>query len=445
MRSSVIGLGKLGCPLAVVLASKGHNVIGVDLDPTVVSDVSAGVAPFAEPHLQELLSSAHAAGRLTATSDIAQAVRSTEVTFVVVPTPSDASGGFALDAVTAAMEGIGAALRGRDGFHLVVLTSTVVPGSTRERIAPVLERASGGSCGVDFGLCYSPEFIALGSVVADLLNPDFVLIGESDDRSGKLLASIYDGLCENQPPIVRMGFANAELAKLAVNTFVTTKISYANMLAELCERLPDGDVDVVTRAIALDSRIGGRYLRGATAYGGPCFPRDNTALASFARSVGVEASLAVATDVVNRRQLDRLVDAVQRAASPESVVGVLGLAYKPHTYVVDESVGVALANELAAVDFRVIVHDPLALAQVGRELSPSVDLVDSVEEIVQRVDVAVIATPWPEYRALERAEPSRGRLIVIDCWRLLDKTSVSAEIELVLPGVGVKVPALDVQ
>ena len=236
--------------------------------------------------------------------------------------------------------------------------------------------------------------------------------------------------------MARMGFANAEVTKLAVNTFVTTKISYANMLAELCERIPGGDVDTVTRAIGLDSRIGGKYLRGATAYGGPCFPRDNVALASFARSVGIDAALAVATDAVNRRQVPRLVEAVQRSAPPESVVGIFGLAYKPDTSVADESVGVGLANELAARGARVLVHDPLALENARSRLLDTIEACGSVDEVVARVDVAVITTPWPEYRRLAGAEPSRGRLIIIDCWRLLDGLPSTNEIERVRLGFG---------
>jgi UDPglucose 6-dehydrogenase len=333
---------------------------------------------------------------------------------------------------------VGRGLRERDAFHLVVLTSTVLPGATGGTVLPALEKASRKTCGVDFGVCYNPEFIALGSVVADLLRPDFILIGESDKRSGDLLASLYAGVCENEPAVARMGFANAELAKLAVNTFVTTKISYANMLAELCEQLPGGDVDVVTRAIGLDSRIGGKYLRGATAYGGPCFPRDNVALASFARSVGVEATLAAATDTVNRRQVSRLVEVVRRSAAGDAVVGVFGLAYKPDTYVADESVGVALANALAAGGTRVIVHDPIALENARPQLEPQVETGESVADVVSRIDIAVITTPWPEYRQLASVELSRGRLIVVDCWRILDGLPSSGEIETIRLGFGLQ-------
>src|SRR5205823_399946 len=153
------------------------------------------------------------------------------------------------------------------------LTSTVLPGSTRYGLLPVLEGASGKRCGRDFGLCYSPEFIALGTVIKDFLRPDFLLIGESDSAAGDQLQDLYRDVCETQPPVARMSWVNAELTKIAVNTYVTMKITFANSLAMLCQRLPGGDIDAVTSALGLDSRIGPRYLKAGLGYGGPCFPR----------------------------------------------------------------------------------------------------------------------------------------------------------------------------
>jgi UDPglucose 6-dehydrogenase len=275
-----------------------------------------------------------------------------------------------------------------------------------------------------------------------MLRPDLILIGESDERSGELLASIYSGVCDNAPAVARMGFANAELTKLAVNTFVTTKISYANMLAELCEEIPGGDIDVVTRALGLDSRIGGKYLRGAVAYGGPCFPRDNLALATFARGVGREATLAEATEAVNRRQVARLVEVVQRVGHADAVVGVLGLAYKPKTNVVDESVGVALANELAAAGRRVVVHDPLALENAARVLDETVERATSVDDALTRIDIAVVTTPWLDYRQLATISPPKGLLTIVDCWRLLDGIPPTEGIAVVRLGLGTSTSAL---
>ena len=305
---SVIGLGKLGVPLAACLAAKGFRVIGADLDIHKVQAVNAGKSPVFEPGLAELIEKGK--DRLSATNDITAAVLASEVTFIVVSTPSEAQGGFSLRYVLPACETIGSALRVKKSFHLVVLTSTVMPGCTGNDVKRALEAHSGKRCGYDFGLCYNPEFVALGSVIVDMLSPDFILIGESDRGSGDRLAKIYRQLCGNNPHIARMNFVNAELTKLAVNTFVTTKISYANMLAQVCENLPHADVDVVTSALGFDSRIGRKYLKGAIGYGGPCFPRDNLAFAQLARQIGADGTLAEATDLLNRRQVFRLAETV---------------------------------------------------------------------------------------------------------------------------------------
>ena len=283
-----------------------------------------------------------------------------EITLIIVPTPSGPDGMFSTKYVLDAAEQIGAALRKKNEWHLVTLCATVMPGATGGELLPALEAHSGKKCGVDFGLCYNPEFIALGSVIHDMLNPDMILIGESDARSGGLLEKLYKGVCESNPRVQRMNFVNAEITKISVNTYVTTKISYANMLAEVCETVPGADVDVVTSAIGCDSRIGRRYLKGATGYGGPCFPRDNVAFSALARANGVPALLAEATDEINRRQVDRLEELVLSRLPAGGVAGVLGLSYKPETEVVEESQGMALALRLGKRGVRVVVFDPAA-------------------------------------------------------------------------------------
>jgi UDPglucose 6-dehydrogenase len=416
---SIVGLGKLGAPMAACLAAKGFPVIGVDVDAQKVNAINNAQAPVFEPGLPELLQVAKT--RLKATQDILTAVLNSEVTFVVVPTPSEPDGSFSLRYVLQACEGIADALKRKPEWHLVVITSTISPGSMDTAIRPFLEERSGKRSGVDFGMCYNPEFIALGSVIRDFLNPDFVLIGESDERSGQVLEGIYRQVCENDPPIVRMNFINAELTKLAVNTFVTTKISFANMLARICERLPGADVDVVTRALGLDSRIGAKYLKGAVSYGGPCFPRDNLALIATARKVGAPADIAEATDRFNRWQVKWLADFVQEHLPEGGAVGILGLAYKPGTDVVEESVGLLLARELREQRVRVIAYDPAGVENARRMLGDGVIFVNSPQACIDLSDIVVVATPWKEFHSLpgetwERHSPPR---VVIDCWRVL--------------------------
>jgi UDPglucose 6-dehydrogenase len=435
MKISVIGLGKLGSPLAAVFASKGFDVIGVDVNVAFVDAINAGRAPVDEPRLQELIGNNRQ--RLQATLDIGEAINASDVTFVVVPTPSDAAGRFSNAAVLRAMEGVGAALRRKSDYHLVVITSTVMPGSTDGEIRAALERHASRAVGPALGLCYNPEFIALGSVVRDMLQPDMILIGESDAKAGDFLETLYRQSCDNQPAIRRMNFVNAELAKIAVNTFVTTKISYANMLADICDRLPGANVDVVTQAVGSDSRIGTKYLKGATGYGGPCFPRDNAAFGVLARSLGARAELAEATDALNRYQVERVMGAVEARLGDSGSVGVLGLSYKPDTAVVEESQGVALVERLLERGRRVIAYDPKALPTAKMVVRRPFEAAASAAECVRAASLVVVMTPWPEFRDIpaEAFNRSSSRLTVIDCWRMIP-TEVGTIADVVYFGHG---------
>jgi len=418
---SVIGLGKLGTPMAVCFAARGFTVHAVDLNPQKVDAISRGVPPVHEPGLAELL--AECRERITATKDIESAVIASDVTFVVVATPSEADGGFSLHYAVPSCESIGRALRTKSAYHVVVVTSTVMPGSMGGPIKSALERASGKRCGVDFGLCYNPEFIALGTVIRDFYYPDFLLIGESDTRAGDVLSEIYKRTCKNSPALARMNWINAEITKLSVNTYITTKISYANMLARLCEKLPEADVNVVTDALGLDSRIGAKYLKGAVSYGGPCFPRDNRAMAALAARVGASSGLAEATDIFNRAQIKSLAETVKRYRSQSSVIGILGLTYKPNTDVVEESFGLLLAQELSSANLPVIVYDPSGDGARVLKNYKNIRVASSAQECIAESRVVVLATPWQEFRDLRPALWARPGYseprVVIDCWRAL--------------------------
>jgi UDPglucose 6-dehydrogenase len=435
---SMIGLGKLGAPLAACWGAKGFRVIAVDVDARKVEAIKRGMSPVFEPGVTEFLR--RAKGRVTGTEDAEAAVLDSEVTFIVVPTPSEPDGGFSLRYVLPACHSIGRALRAKSDFHLVVLTSTVMPGATAAVVQSTLEEVSGKRCGQDFGLCYSPEFIALGTVIRDFLKPDFVLIGESDPFSGAVLAALYVSVCENSPTVARMNFVNAEITKLAVNTFMTTKITFANMLARICERLPDANVDLVTSALGLDSRIGRKYLKGAVGYGGPCFPRDNVALASLARDIGAPAILAEATERANRAEILRLAELVKGKLPEAGIVGILGLAYKPETDVVEESQGLLLGQELASEGIPVIAFDPSAANAAQEKLNGSIRLAKTLEECVNNADVIVVTTPWELFRNIEPSLVERYGTprVLIDCWRILDKKRFGSVVDYIALGVGIE-------
>jgi UDPglucose 6-dehydrogenase len=418
---SVIGLGKLGASMAAAFGSKGFDVVGVDVNSVSVDLVNEGKAPVQETDLDKTIWENRS--RIKATLSHEEAVLASEISFVIVPTPSDENGSFSLQYAKWAFKEIGKALRKKTSYHNVVLTSTVLPGSTRQALVPILEKESGKKAGKDFGVCYSPEFIALGSIIRNFLNPDFTLIGEIDKRAGDHLESIYARVMSNGAPAARMSLENAELTKISVNTFVTTKITFANMLADMCEKLPGGDIDVVTNALGMDARIGRKYLTGAIGYGGPCFPRDNVALSYIAKELGVKASLAETTDSMNRTIAEKIARRVMPMLEPEATVAVLGLSYKPYSHVTEESQGVALARHLSKAGFRVVAFDPMSKEMSLEDLRRDILVLDSIEECLSQAQAVLITTPDPEFVGLEAAdfENTWSEVLVFDFWRILSE------------------------
>ena len=425
MRLAVIGLGKLGCPMAALLAAAGNDVVAADLNETVVAAVNQGRSPVDETGLDDLMEMA--APRLKATTSVADAAEDAEVAFCIVPTPSLPNGSFDTASAEVAFEAIGCGFARKDlGRRVAVLTSTVLPGATESRIKPALERGSGHSVGSNFGLCYSPEFIALGSVIENMRHPDMILMGASEPWAAETAVRALKTVA-GEAPVALMSIIEAEMTKISVNGFITTKISYANMIAEICEHLPGADAAVVTAAVGLDSRIGAKYLRPAAPYGGPCFPRDNTAFRALAASVGVDADLAVATDRINRRQASALVEKIVDRVGTSARVAILGLTYKPFTPVAEEAFGVQLAKELLVAGLAVAAYDPRAVVEL-----PGIERTESAQDAIAKADVVVIATPWPEFAELDHIDSA----LVFDYWRMVPDSVLSPSTRIFHPGVG---------
>jgi UDPglucose 6-dehydrogenase len=435
---SVIGLGKLGSPFAAVMAAKGFHVIGVDKNKKFVDAINRGDAPVHEPKLQDFIKQGKS--RLKATLSISDAVLNSDVTFMIVPTPSGKDGTFSNDYVLNAIREIAAVIASKKTRHIIVVTSTVMPGSSDGIIRETIEKHSGKKVGVDVGYCYNPEFIALGSVIADMLDPDFILIGESDEKSGKVISDIYKKTCGKNTVFHRMNCVNAELTKISINSFVTTKISYANMLTDICERLPNADVDVVTAAVGADSRIGKKYLKGAVAFGGPCFPRDNIALSMMARKLGARVDLPFATDRINEYQTERLAKRIEKLFPSGAHIGIAGMAYKPDTPVIERSAGMALAAALLKNGYKVSITDPLAAKAAKEALNGKATIVSDIKTLAGKVDVLVVMTASPEYRMLNgRALGKRKTpLVLFDCWRIYNEVDFGKKAVLHALGRGKK-------
>lgn len=433
MKTTVIGLGKLGLPLVATIASKGFFVYGVDVNKNILESLNRGITAIKEPGLQYLIKKNKS--KIYATQNTKEAILNSDITFIVTPTPSKSNGYFSLKFVNKVVKDLARALRVKKEYHLVVIVSTVLPGSTDE-IKKILEKQTGKICGKDFGLCYNPEFIALGSVLYNLLNPDFVLIGESDKKAGDTLEDFYKKYCDNNPKISRMNFVNAELTKISVNNFITTKISYANMLSEICEKLPGGNVDTVTSAIGLDSRIGSKYLKGGPAYGGPCFPRDNVAFISLAKKLKVGSNIPQATHNTNLRQAKRLIKLILNYYQKGRSVGILGLAYKPDTDVVEESLGLILANALKSKGIKINLHDPWALEKAKIVLgNERIKYFEDLKQCIQSSNILVISTNWTEYKTLKKDWLKNDPKIIIDPWRIISSDILLKNITYIPVGI----------
>ena len=432
---SVVGLGKLGQCLAACFAARCFETIGIDIDEQVVDSINRGVATAIEPGLQELV--ATASRRLRATRNHEEAIGETDVTFILVPTPSDLDGTFSNRYVESALKSLAGSLRRSDKkYHLFVINSTVMPGAIGERLIPIIEEYSGRKLNVGFGVCYSPELVALGSVVRDILNPDFVVIGQSNDRDGDRVASIYKRLCENDPPIFQMPIIDAEITKVSLNCYLTLKISFANSLANLCEKVPGADVDVITQALGADKRIAPYYLRGGLSFGGTCFPRDTKAFIAFAKRFGYDAELIRAVGKVNEFQDRHLAKVVLSHVSStgDKKVSILGLAFKPNTPVIVESPAIKLIDELLERGVEVSVYDPLAMKNARTVFGDRIKYAASARDCMAHSPTCVITTRCEEFRHIDGSYIAQDSTTIIDCWRIVDPSRLGKRAKYVALG-----------
>lgn len=432
---SVIGLGKLGACTAACFASKGFEVVGVDINRDIVDSISNGKAPVCEPRLQELITAS--GPRLKVTRDYEEAIKKSDTTFLIIPTPSAQDGHFSDKYLRDALQSLALGLKKADKeYHLFVVTSTVSPGTTEQSLIPLIESVSNKKLNKDFGVCYNPEFIALGSVIKDFLSPDVVLIGQSSEQAGDKLESLYKTVCENKPYVARMSIVSAEITKISLNSYVTMKISFANTLANICEKIPGSDVDDITNALGADKRVSPYYIKGGLGYGGPCFPRDNRAFVSFAREVGVDATLATATDAVNQFQTEHLIECIMEhiCIDGQKVVSVLGLAYKPDTPVIEESPAITLIEELVNRNLEVIAYDPLAMDNARAYFGDNILYASSLKDCFTRSSVCVITTRADEFKLIDDSFIVNSPTMIIDCWRVLDPANLGTRVRYICLG-----------
>lgn len=426
---SVVGLGKLGLPLAACLAAAGHQVIGVDIDQRTVDLVNRGVSPLSEAGLQALLDET-VNRTLQATTSIDRAVGGSDVTFFLTATPSGSHGRFATDqleeAVTAAARALSVSRKER---HVFVIGSTVMPGTINGRIIPLVERESGRVCGPGLGVCYNPEFAAIGDVIRGYLEPDCVVIGESDAYAGQVVEDIHRHMCRSRPVISRMSLINSEITKMALNTFVSMKILFANQLAQLCETIPGGDVDAVTSAVGRDRRVGLSYLTAGLPFGGPCFPRDVRAMEALFAGSDQPPDLFSTLRFLNDLDMQRLARRIEALALGKDRARLLflGVSFKPGTDLTSGAASVALTNLLDDKMFEFIGWDRLVQEQSMTVGAKTIVLKSSLDQALAEADIAVLLhRDMALAREVEQYVPRRP-LAVLDCWRILNPEKLNRQ------------------
>ena len=395
MKISIIGCGYVGTVTGVCFADLGNDIVFYDIDMEKLDHLSRGESPIYEPALDDLIQKNRQ--RLSTTSDLASAVRDTDITFICVGTPSRDDGSIDLSYVLSAATTIGQALREIPDYHPVIVKSTVFPGSTEGPIRSALEAASGKQAFVDFGLGSNPEFLREGSAVHDFSEPDRIVLGAKTSRTMRVLRDLYAPF---SCPKIETSIRTAEMIKYASNAFLATKISFANEIGNLAKKLGI-DAEEVFAGVGLDSRIGPAFFRTGIGFGGSCFPKDVRALIAGAGEHGEDLQILHAALRVNEDQPMRLIRLLQQYIRDLSGrrIGILGLAFKPNTDDIRESRAIPIIRALLDAGAEVVAYDPLAMESFA-SLFPEIEYASSAE-IVLAADAVLITTEWEEFERLD--------------------------------------------
>jgi UDPglucose 6-dehydrogenase len=395
----VIGTGYVGLVTGACFAEFGVQVVCADTDADKVAALQAGDMPIYEPGLEDLVARNAREGRLSFTTDTAEAVRASLVVFIAVPTPARGDGGTDLTFVEAVAREIGANM---DGYKVVVTKSTVPVGTSATIRGWIEEELAGREVAPHFSVASNPEFLREGAAIGDFMRPDRVVIGTEDEQSTAILKDLYRPLYLNETPVVLTNVQTAELTKYAANAFLATKISFINEVANLCENV-GADVQAIARSIGLDRRIGPKFLHAGPGFGGSCFPKDTRSVAHFAREIGEGFEIVEAVVRVNDRQRQRMIEkivGVLDGAAQGKTVAMLGLSFKPETDDMRDAPSVDIIQGLQERGATVRACDPRALEEAKRMLPEIVPCADAYEAC-EGADVLVVMTEWNQYRMLD--------------------------------------------
>jgi UDPglucose 6-dehydrogenase/GDP-mannose 6-dehydrogenase len=437
MKISIVGTGYVGLVSGVCLAEKGHDVTCVDVDAHKVQRINQAIPPIHEKGLEDLLRKA-CGTNFQATSNLREAVMNSELSMIAVGTPFDGEE-IDLQYIRAAARQIGEILRDKPAYHVVVVKSTVVPGTTSDVVLPILEEASGKKAGKDFGVGMNPEFLREGEAVQDFLFPDRIVIGGIDDRTLEVMADLYQPF--SGVDVLRTNPRTAEMIKYTANSLLATMISFSNEIGNLCATIPDVDVTEVMRGVHLDKRLspilpdGTRitpsfttYLEAGCGFGGSCFPKDVKALIAHGRKLGAGMEMLDSVIRVNLAQPQRMLDLLGKHITDlnDASITVLGVAFKPGTDDIRESPALPVIQELLDCGACVTAFDPVARGEAEKHFGPgAIRFAESLEDAIHGAKAVLLMTRWPEFSRLpELLTGTQDPPLLIDGRRVIPRRAV---------------------
>ncbi|MBC8252216.1 MAG: UDP-glucose/GDP-mannose dehydrogenase family protein [Candidatus Nitrosopelagicus sp.] len=434
MKITIVGLGFVGLSLTSVLASKGNNILGIDVDEKKCEGIRKGISPFFEPELEKLLR--HGLKKKLEISTDFSLIKNSDIIFVTVGTPQKSNGSIELSMIKNAVKAIGKILKNDKKNPIIFIKSTVTPGTMQETVLPILEKESGKKAGKDFGLISNPEFLQESTAIKDTKFPHVIVLGGYETKymkiAKKFFSKIHPGI-----PIIVTNHQTAEMIKYANNSFLATKISFINQLSNICQNIPGANIDDVAKTIGLDPRIGKLFLNAGPGYGGSCLPKDMKALINFAGKVGINPRLLNAVEQTNKKQIQNIIQLIEKTLGnlKGKHITILGTAFKPNTDDIRDSIAIELIKKLLKKQVILTVYDPKAMKNTEKLFGEKIKYANSVSNSLKNSHCAIIMVYWKQFESINNNSiDDMKRKFIIDCRRVLSEKKLSSEYHAI--GIG---------
>ena len=437
MKIAVIGLGFVGLTLSSVLASKGITTVGIDSDGKKCSKIVKGIPTFFEPNLEKTLKKALKKNLII--TDKLSSINNCDFIFITVGTPQKKNGEIDLSFIKTVAKSVGKLISERKKKPIILIKSTIIPGTMKDVVLPILERNSKKKAGKDFGLISNPEFLQESQAIQDTIKPHVVVLGGYRTKFMKKTEKFFSQFNPNVPIIIT-NHQTAEMIKYANNSFLATKISFINQLANICQEIPDTNIDYIAQAIGLDPRIGNLFLNAGPGYGGSCLPKDMKAIINLSSQIGVKSTLLTAVEKANEQQISNIMELIKQNLGKikGKKLTILGVAFKPDTDDIRDSVGIDLVKRLLKLEAKITIHDPKALENARKIFFGNAKYVKSIPSALKGCECAIIMTQWKEYgRINNKTIKHMDKKFIIDSRRILSNKNLVAKYFAI--GLGQKV------